>query len=99
MPRALAVTWDLVKSDLPDDVKKATAAVFDQVLGLRLTEWAPEEEALPDAVVALANQRQQARVEKRYADADTLRDQIIAAGYEIKDTPTGPEVTRKPKAD
>ncbi len=99
LPRALAVTWDLVKSNLPDDVKKATVTAFDRVLGLRLAEWVPEEESVPDDIVALANQRQQARAEKRYPDADTLRDQIIAAGYEIKDTSTGPEVTRKPKAD
>jgi cysteinyl-tRNA synthetase len=99
LPRALAVTWDLVKSNLPDDVKKATVTAFDRVLGLKLAEWVPEEESVPDDIVALANQRQQARAEKRYPDADTLRDQIIAAGYEIKDTSTGPEVTRKPKAD
>ncbi len=99
LPRALAVTWDLVKSNLPDDVKKATVTAFDLVLGLRLAEWVPEEESVPDDIVALANQRQQARAEKRYPDADTLRDQIIGAGYEIKDTSTGPEVTRKPKAD
>jgi len=99
LPRALAVTWDLVKSNLPDDVKKATVTAFDRVLGLKLAEWVPEEESVPDDIVVLANQRQQARAEKRYPDADTLRDQIIAAGYEIKDTPTGSEVTRKPKAD
>lgn len=94
LPRALAVTWDLVKSDLPDDVKKATVIEFDRVLGLRLAEWKPEEEAVPDDILALADQRQQARTEKRYADADALRDQILAAGYEVKDTPSGPEVTR-----
>ena len=36
MPRALAVVWDLVKSDLPPHVKKATLLDFDRVLGLRL---------------------------------------------------------------
>ncbi len=35
MPRALAVTWDLVRSALPEGVKKATVLLFDQVLGLR----------------------------------------------------------------
>ena len=36
MPRALALTWEVVKSDLPDAVKKATVLAFDKVLGLNL---------------------------------------------------------------
>jgi len=93
MPRALAVVWDLVKSDLPGSVKKATVLVFDRVLGRRLGEWAPSEERIPDAVLALAEQRQAARKAKNWAEADAFRAQIAAAGYEVKDTPQGPVVT------
>jgi cysteinyl-tRNA synthetase len=42
MPRAVAVTWELVKSDLPAPTKKATLLEFDRVLGLRLAELATE---------------------------------------------------------
>jgi cysteinyl-tRNA synthetase len=99
MPRAMAVTWDLVKSDLPDQVKKATILVFDRVLGLRLAEWQPAEEIIPEEILALVEQRQLARREKRWKDADALRDQVIQAGYEIEDTPQGPRVkTKKVKA-
>jgi cysteinyl-tRNA synthetase len=35
------------------------------------------------------------RGEKRWADADTLRDEIQAAGYEVRDTPQGTQVVRK----
>jgi cysteinyl-tRNA synthetase len=97
MPRALAVTWDLVKSDLPPMTKKATLLQFDQMLGLRLADWKPTEEAVPDEVMLLAQQRQQARKEKRWQDADALRDQITAAGYEVEDTPQGPRVKRRMK--
>ncbi|MCY3712636.1 MAG: cysteine--tRNA ligase [Gemmatimonadetes bacterium] len=93
MPRAMSVTWDLVRSDLPDSLKKATIMRFDELLGLSLAEWTPEETAVPDHIQALAEQRRQARAEKRYADADALRDQIITAGFDIKDTPKGPEIT------
>ncbi len=93
MPRAMSVAWDLVRSDLPDGLKKATIMRFDEILGLSLAEWVPEETAVPDHIKALAEQRRQARSEKRYADADSLRDQIIAAGFDIKDTPKGPEIT------
>ena len=91
-PRAVALTWELVKSGLPDSTKKATLLHFDKVFGLRLAEWQPAEDSVPDEIAALAQQRQQARAEKRWGDADALRDQIIAAGYEIEDTPQGPRV-------
>ncbi len=98
MPRAMSVTWDLVRSDLPDDLKKATIMRFDDMLGLSLAEWEPEEKSVPDHITALAEERRQARAEKRYADADSLRDQIIAAGYDIKDTPRGPEISPRAEA-
>jgi cysteinyl-tRNA synthetase len=95
MPRVLALVWDLVKSDLPDATKKATILFFDQVMGLRLAEWAPVEETIPDDVMALVEQRTAARQEKRWQDADVLRVQVTAAGYEIEDTPQGPRVRKR----
>ena len=92
LPRAVAVTWDLVKSDLSAATKKATLLQFDRVLGLRLTKWQPTEEGVPEALKAFIQQRQQARAEKRWKDADALREQIKVAGYEIEDTPQGPRV-------
>jgi len=95
MPRVLALAWDLVKSDLPDATKKATLLFFDQVMGLRLAEWEPVEEAIPDDIMALVEQRAAARKEKRWQDADALRDQVTEAGYEIEDTPQGPRVRKR----
>ncbi len=92
MPRALAVTWDLVKSDLPNATKKATLLHFDNVFGLQLAEWKPVEVAVPETISALVEQRQQARKEKRWKDADALREQVHSAGFEIEDTPQGPRV-------
>ncbi|HEY3341816.1 MAG TPA: cysteine--tRNA ligase [Anaerolineae bacterium] len=98
MPRALAVVWDLVKSDLPPATKKGTLLHFDKVLGLCLAEWKPAEEVVPHEIQALADQRQQARKEKRFKDADTLRAQVVAAGYEIEDTPQGPRIHARKQA-
>jgi cysteinyl-tRNA synthetase len=92
MPRAMALTWDLVKSDLQPAVKKATILVLDQVLGLRLGEWQPPEVEIPSEIQDLAQQRQKARQEKRWADADALRDLITAAGYVVEDTSEGPRI-------
>jgi cysteinyl-tRNA synthetase len=95
MPRALAVVWELVRSDLPPEIKKGTLSTMDRVLGLRLAEWRPEEETAPLEILTLLEARQQARKEKRWADADALRQQIQEAGYEIEDTPQGSRVKRK----
>jgi cysteinyl-tRNA synthetase len=93
MPRALAVAWELTRSDLPESRKKATMDLFDRVLGLGVADWKPLEESIPEEIMALVTQRQQARADKRWADADTLRDEIAAAGYQVDDTPEGPQVT------
>ncbi|UCG24277.1 MAG: cysteine--tRNA ligase [Chloroflexota bacterium] len=97
MPRALALTWELARSELPSSAKRATVEVFDQVLGLRLAEWEEPEERIPQQVLALVERRQLARVEKRWSDADTLRDEIAAAGFEVRDTPEGAKVKRLKK--
>lgn len=93
IPQALALTWELGKSDLPCADKKATILHFDNVLGLRLGEWHPQEEVIPHEIQLLVEQRQKARKEKRFKEADDLREQIIEAGYKIVDTPDGPIVT------
>jgi len=92
LPRAMAVTWELVRSDLPESVRKGTLLYFDRVLGLRLADWRPRQEEVPEAVARLVEQRQTARKERRWADADALRAEIAAAGYELRDTPEGPKV-------
>lgn len=95
MPRALAVTWEVARSDLPASTRKATILYFDRVLGLGLVDWQPPKEEIPDSILALVQQRQQARAEKRWAEADALRQRIAAAGYEVEDTPQGPRVKSK----
>ncbi len=92
MPRALAVTWELVRSNLPADVKKATLLQFDRVLGLDLANWKPKDMEIPAGVMELVEMRQQARVDKRWIDADVYRNKIAELGYEVMDTAEGPKV-------
>jgi hypothetical protein len=49
----------------------------------------------PDSVIKLAEARQAARADKDFALADSLRDQIFAAGYEVADIAGGFELTEK----
>jgi cysteinyl-tRNA synthetase len=92
MPRALALSWELVRSALPAATKKATLVQFDRVFGLRLAEWHPGEAVVPEAIWGLVQQRQHARAEQRWQEADALREQVQAAGYDIDDTPQGPRL-------
>jgi cysteinyl-tRNA synthetase len=46
----------------------------------------------PGAVRALLERRERARADRDYAEADQLRDQIRAEGWEVRDGPEGPEL-------
>jgi cysteinyl-tRNA synthetase len=89
-PRALALAWEVLKSALPPAVQKATLGWLDGALGLGLDEWRPDAAPLPEAVRALLEARQQARLDKRWKDADALRVAIEAEGYAVRDTAAGP---------
>ncbi len=92
--RAIALIWDLLKSgDVSNANKKATLTFFDETLGLQLAEWTPAAKAdIPDEIMQLVDTRQQARSSKDWAAADKARDDLAALGYEVVDTPDGPEV-------
>ena len=94
LPRALALTWDLTRAELPDAVRKATVLEFDKVFGLELVAWEPTEEAVPPEVEALAADRQAAREAKDWARADELRDAITEHGWTVEDTRDGPRLVK-----
>ena len=89
VPRALAVAWDVLRGDLPGAVKRATLVRFDDVLGLGLAAWVPREVVVPPEVRALADARAAARRAKQWAEADRLRADLAAAGWDMEDQPDG----------
>lgn len=95
IPQALAITQDLLKSDLPANIKLATVLDFDKVLGLGLVDakkLAINEIAfseLPDEVQALALARETARKDKDFKESDRLRDEIKSRGFAVEDTKEG----------
>jgi cyanophycinase-like exopeptidase len=50
---------------------------------------------IPDGVQALASAREAARAGRDWAQADALRDRIAALGWQVRDTPEGPQVVRR----
>ncbi|MGC8738582.1 MAG: cysteine--tRNA ligase [Candidatus Hydrogenedens sp.] len=53
------------------------------------------EDEIPAEVLEKVMQRQQARREKNFTLADTIRNQLLEQGWVIEDTPQGPRVKRK----
>jgi cysteinyl-tRNA synthetase len=100
LPRALAVLWDVVRSDLPAATRRATVDRFDTVLGLRLADWQEDDAAeIPADIAALADERQQARAAKQWTEADRLRDALAAAGWLVEDSASGPVLRQRGKAE
>ncbi len=54
----------------------------------------PAGDEAPREILDKVNARQQARRDRDFAGADRLRDEVLAAGWVIEDTPKGPRVKR-----
>jgi cysteinyl-tRNA synthetase len=65
-----------------------------EVFGL---ESLAEGESAPEALEELARQRAQARTRKDFAEGDRLRDEIEAAGWEVRDVDAEPGFQLVPK--
>ncbi|MEK7141845.1 MAG: cysteine--tRNA ligase [Patescibacteria group bacterium] len=75
MPQALAVVWEVVKSNIPSQDKYDLLMDFDEVLGLRLTQDVGRrtQEKIPEEIQNLVKQRETLRQEKKFAEADAAR--------------------------
>ena len=65
------------------------------MFGLALAAWEPKAETIPDAVRALADARSAARTSKNWAEADRLRGEIAATGWEMEDRAEGYVLKRR----
>lgn len=72
---------------------KAVLDALDKILDVLGIE--PKEDSVPDEILELAEQRQQARKEKDFAKADEIRDRIAELGFELKDTPEGVKINKR----
>ena len=97
-PRALALTWEALRSDTLTPAEKLSFVHFaDSILALDLLQAPAAQQPLqlPEQVQKLLDQRAQARQNKDWKTSDALRDQIAAFGYVVKDTPQGQQIEKK----
>jgi len=93
--QALATVWGLVKDDSINDINKLKSLeLFDQVLGLSFSKIKKEVIKVPEKVLDLAKERSVARDNKNWEKSDELREAINEAGFSIKDTVDGFEVSK-----
>jgi len=97
-PRCLADLWGVLKDDeLSLDEKYSLALMFDQVFGLGFaTLQVPKEEIIDDPrAFELLKKRTEAKQAKDWTLADTIREELDALGYLVKDTASGPSLEKK----
>jgi len=98
---ALGFLFDLIReSNAALDRNELTPAQAAQLLLTwrkidNVLAFEREAAAVPPEVLALVEQRQQARADKDWKKSDDLRDQIAALGWIVKDTKDGPKLTPK----
>lgn len=97
IPLALGILWTMLKEEKSKDIYD-TAIYFDKVLGLNLDKEESEEKpqpTIPQEITELAEKRKQAKAEKNFALADSLRNEIENKGYSIIDKPGCYEIIKK----
>jgi cysteinyl-tRNA synthetase len=90
-PGAVAILFDLVRRANADDDQHAAAAAFAMCDAVGLVVYC-DPDPIPEEVLAKARQRDDARAGNDWARADALRDELVAAGYAVEDTPTGTQI-------
>ena len=71
------------------------AKAFDEMTEVLGILYNRNKDEIPAEVKALVEERTQVRKEKNWARADQIRDELAAMGYEVKDTPQGPQIIKK----
>lgn len=89
MPKAIACVLKMLREERSSDVYSALMK-FNQVLGLNF-----DEEKIPTEIKDLAQKRWEAKKARDFATADSLRNQISALGYEIKDEKDDYKILKK----
>ena len=96
-PIALAAVFDWVR-----EANRREGGVGDsdlremlQVLALDNLLDVGERDGAPDAAArALLERREAARAQRDFAEADRLRDELAAQGWQVRDSADGPQLVR-----
>ena len=94
LPSALALTWEMARSELPAREKLGLVLDFDEMFGLDLHR-APAQNQVAEEIVASIRQREALREQRTWEPADAMRATLSAEGYVVEDAPEGSRVRPK----
>ena len=87
---ALTTVYDVLKSDINDYTKVELIKSFDKVLSLDLLiEEESNEVSNHDEIMALIEERSNAKKNKDFSRADSIRDELLSKGIKLIDTREG----------
>jgi cysteinyl-tRNA synthetase len=86
LPQVSGLLSQLIHSDMEEGEKRTLLEDWDRVLRLDLTQSDRQEAAQPPEVKELARRREVARGKHDWREADRLRVEIEALGWEVRDT-------------
>jgi cysteinyl-tRNA synthetase len=99
-PKALAALFELIsdvnRDGVSADVEPALAEMLEVIGFEHLLEG---DEPVDEELLRLAAEREEARRDRDFDRADRARDELRARGYEVRDTPEGPELVPIPARD
>lgn len=91
-PRAVQKLRKLEKDEsINPATKRAIAEKVDQLFGLDLTRKAAQKRQPKEELLQMLNSRAIARQNKEFKASDEMRDQLLANGISVRDTPLGQE--------
>ena len=76
------------------DIMLGDFETYDSILGLFVDGLPKAGGDVPDEIMQMVREREEARKSKDWARADELRDAVLAAGFTIEDRAEGPRVSR-----
>jgi cysteinyl-tRNA synthetase len=88
-PKALAELFALIRDGVAPGMEQALGEMLE-VIGLEHLLHA--DEPLDEDLLRLAAERDEARLARDFDRADRVREELRERGYEIRDTPEGPEL-------
>ena len=98
-PQALSIVFELVaeaNKDLGEGTRVGPGPLREMLWTLGLENLLEMDDAPPDPEAErLLGEREEARAAGDFATADARRDELAALGYEVRDTPEGPQLVRR----
>ena len=90
LPKAVQIFLKALEDKSFDSVKKLVLMYnFDKVLGLGFKEMKDDSSHVSDEIEVLISEREVLRKQKKWAEADIIRQRIKERGYVLEDTENG----------